>query len=139
MEEGNMNNRFGQAVLITGIVLFLTIATASPLFARTSSHTKSGDIDVIYPSKIASGPELQPGTYKVELDSKATSPEILFYQNSKLVAQAPAKLVDEGKKSDQTEVFYSTVGSEHVITQIDLQGWTQEVMFEPSRTAGMGS
>jgi hypothetical protein len=67
------------------------------------------------------------------------SSEVMFYQNNKLVAQAPAKLVDSGKKNDQTEVYYNTAGKEHVITQIDIQGWTRKVMFNPSQSVGKAS
>lgn len=96
------------------------------------SHPRSGRIDVLYPSRLANGPNLQPGTYKVELASNATSPEVMFYQDGKLVAQAPAKLVDDGRKNDETKVYYNTAGQQHVITEIDLQGWEQKVMFNTS-------
>jgi hypothetical protein len=134
-----MRHHLWKAVLVAGTALFLTAATAFPLFAKTSNHLKSGQIDVIYPVEVANGHTLRPGNYKVELDNKTSSPKILFYQEGKLVAQAPAKLVDESKKNDQTEVFYKAAGNGHVIAQIDLQGWKQNVVLTPSGTMGTGS
>ena len=134
-----MRNRFWQAFLVAGTALFLTTATAFPLFAKGNNHFKSGQIHVIYQSQVANGTALEPGNYKVELDNQTSSPKVLFYQQGKLVAQAPAKLVDQTKKNEETEVFYSKAGSEHVITQIDLQGWTQNVIFNTSGQTGMGS
>jgi hypothetical protein len=130
-----MRNRFYRTVLVAVTASLLTAGTALARSAEKSSRPKSGQIDVIYPSKIAAGPELQPGTYTVELGEHASSPEIMFYQNGKLVGQAPAQLVDNGKKTSETEVDYDTAGNERVITEIRLRGWTQKVVFNPSASA----
>jgi hypothetical protein len=54
---------------------------------------------------------LQSGKYKVVLNNSSTAPEIGFYQNDKLVARVPAKLVDLGKKISETEITYDTRGA----------------------------
>jgi hypothetical protein len=73
---------------------------------------------------------LQSGEYKVVLNNNSTTPEVGFYQNGKLVAQVPAKLVDQGKKFDETEIHYDIRGANtYVITQMDLSGWREEVLF----------
>jgi hypothetical protein len=126
-----MKTRVGAILLAAATASFLAASTAFARFGK-GSHPKSGEITVIYPSKIANGPELKPGTYKVEVNDHTSSPQVAFYQDGKLVAQVPAKLVDQGKKLDTTQVYYDTVGNDRVITQIDLQGWTQKVMFGSS-------
>jgi hypothetical protein len=73
---------------------------------------------------------LQSGEYKVVLNNNSTTPEIGFYQDGKLVAQVPAKLVDQGKKINETKIYYDTRGANtQVITQMDLSGWREEVLF----------
>ena len=73
------------------------------------------------------------------LNNNSTTPEIGFYQNGKLVAQVPAKLVDQGKKFDETAIHYDTQGANtHVITEMDLSGWKEKVLFGQN-DSGAGS
>ena len=129
-----MTNRFFRMALIAATMSFLGAGTA----LAKSSHSKTVRIDVLYPSRIANGSELKPGNYKMEVANNATKPEVMFYENNKLVAQAPAQLV-AGEKSADTEVHYTTTGDEHVITQIDLKGWTEKVMFNSSGSTRTGT
>ena len=125
-----------QAALIAVTATFLTAATA---WAGTSNHHESGNVDLIYASRIVNGPMLKAGTYRVELVSKASSPEVMFYQDGKLMGKAQPKLVNEAKKIDQTEIQYNTAGNKHVITEIDVHGWRQELKFPSSQSTAMGS
>ena len=64
------------------------------------------------------------------LNNNSPTPEIGFYQNGKLVAQVPAKLVDQGKKINETKIYYDTRGADtQVITEMDLSGWREKVLF----------
>jgi hypothetical protein len=73
---------------------------------------------------------LQSGKYKVVLNNNSPTPEMGFYHNGKLVAQVPAKLVDQGKKINETKIYYDTRGADtQVITQMDLSGWREKVLF----------
>jgi hypothetical protein len=130
-----VRNRFSRIILIAASGLFLTAGTA---LAR-SSHSKTAQITVLYTSKIGNGPELKPGNYKVEVAANAKPIEVTFYQNGRLVAQAPAKLVNEGKKADDTQIYYNNAGNEHVITRLDMQGWNEQVMFPASGHNAAGS
>src|SRR5690242_18701678 len=84
---------------------------------------KCKTVDVVYQSKLGNGPELQPGQYKVEVNEASTTPEVMFYQDGKLVAKAPVKLVDMGKKADATEIDYNQASHQQVITSMRLDGW----------------
>jgi hypothetical protein len=131
---------FYQIALIAVAATFLALrprcGRGHPRPAITPSQPRS---KIIYASRIANGTELQPGTYKVELTPNASSPELIFYQEGKLVAKAPVTLVNEGKKIDQTEIQYNTAADQHVITEIDVHGWRQEIKFRTSKETGMGS
>jgi hypothetical protein len=97
-------------------------------FGRSSK--KSADVDIYQTGRIRGGPTLQSGEYKVVLNNNSTTPEIGFYQNGKLVAEVPAKLVDQGQKINETKVYYDTTGADtQVITQMDLSGWRKKVVF----------
>ena len=97
-------------------------------FGRSSKKTT--DVDIYQTAQIPGGPTLQPGEYKVVLNNNSPTPQVGFYQKGKLVAQVPAKLVDQGKEFDETAITYATQGAEtHVITQMDLSGWRKKVVF----------
>jgi hypothetical protein len=118
-------------LVATGMLVAASMAFAKfPSLDFGHSSKKSADVNIIQTARIPGGATLQPGEYKVALNDNSSTPEIGFYQNGKLVAQAPAKLVDQGKKFDETEVFYDTRGgSTEVITEMDLSGWREEVLF----------
>jgi len=121
-----------KAMLVaTGILVAASMAFAKfPLFDLGHSSKKSANVNLFEPGRIPGGPTLQPGKYKVVLNSNSPTPEIGFYQNGKLVAQVPAKLVDQSKKIDQTEITYVTrSGNTQVITEMDLGGWRDKVFF----------
>jgi hypothetical protein len=90
---------------------------------------KSKTVDVVYQAKLGNGPELQPGQYKLAVSEASSTPEVMFYQDNKLVAEAPVKLVDMGKKADATEIDYNRGSNQQVITSIRLDGWNQEIVL----------
>ncbi len=88
--------------------------------------------DVVYisqHSKIGVDTELEPGTYRVEVQRHEDSAEVLFFQERDLVATAHATLSKEEAKSNQTEVHSEEVDGERVITSIWLQGWKESLVF----------
>ena len=114
-----------------GILVAASMAFAKfPLLDFGHSSKKSADVDIFQAARIPGGPTLQSGEYQVVLNNTSTTPEIGFYQNGKLVAQVPAKLVDQGKKISETEITYDTQGANtQVITEMDLSGWREKVLF----------
>ncbi|MGD0126851.1 MAG: hypothetical protein ABSF46_15930 [Terriglobia bacterium] len=95
-----------------GMLVVVSMAFAKfPLLDLGHSSKKSGNIDIMQTARIPGGPTLQSGKYKVVLNNSSTAPEIGFYQNDKLVARVPAKLVDLGKKISETEITYDTRGA----------------------------
>jgi hypothetical protein len=121
------------------------LVAASMAFAKFPSldfgrsAKKSADVEIYQTTRIPGGPTLHSGEYKVVLNNNSPTPEIGFYRSGKLVAQVPAKLVDKGKKFDETEIYYDTQGSDiQVIKQMDLSGWREEVVFGQN-DSGTGS
>jgi len=97
-------------------------------FGRSSK--KSATVEIDQTARIPGGPTLQSGEYQVVLNNNSTAPEIGFYQDGKLVAQVPAKLVDQAKKINETKIFFDTRGANtQVITEMDLHGWRDKVFF----------
>jgi hypothetical protein len=114
--------------------------TGTMVFAGSFSHHhshKSARVDIVGVTKVPGGPMLQPGTYRVTLLNTSSVPEIGFYQEGKLVGQAPVKLVDQAKKISQTELLTNTEPNRtNVLSEMDLSGWTQKLMFETSTAMG---
>jgi hypothetical protein len=114
--------------------------TGTMALAGSSGHHhshKSATVDLVGVTKVPGGPTLQSGTYRVTLLSPSSVPEIGFYQDGKLVGEAPVKLVDQGKKISQTELL-TNAGPNHtnVLTEMDLSGWSQKLMFQTSTAMG---
>jgi hypothetical protein len=133
-----MKGRFiAYGILLPASLLALTLGTA---LARPSAAVKSSTVDVLYQARLGNGPELQPGQYKVKVSENSSAPELMFYQDNKLVAETPVKLVDMGKKADATEIDYNQKNNQQIITSIRLDGWNQEVVLPgPASTPNSGS
>jgi hypothetical protein len=113
-------------------------------FARRShnadSRGRSAGVDIEWSAMIPNGPSLSQGHYKVTLNTQSGSPELEFYQDGKLVGQAPVTLVPESMKNEQTQVYYNN-GNEgdRTITEFDLSGWREKLVFKtPTAMARMG-
>jgi len=135
--ETHMQVKVPKLILTTMAVVSFTGTMA---LAGSSSHhhsNKSATVDIVGVMKVPGGPTLQSGSYRVALLSPSSVPEIGFYQEGKLVGQAPVKLVDQGKKISETEVL-TNAGPNHtnVLTEMDLSGWTQKLMFGTSPAMG---
>jgi len=61
-----------------------------------------------------------------------------FYQDKKLVGQAPVQLVDQGRKSVDTEVHVNKADGNTVLTEIEVMGWTKSLQFGQA-AGGSGS
>jgi hypothetical protein len=126
-----MNAKGLKPILTTvAFVLFTTSMALAGFPGLHNSAGRSADVDFTQTVKVPNGPTLQPGTYKVALLNDSSAPEVAFYRNDKLVGQAPVKLIDQGQKIRQTEV-YTQIQDDHsqVITEMDFSGWTEKVVF----------
>jgi hypothetical protein len=128
-----MRSFFKPALAATVAVIFAGSLASANFWGHNKSALKSGNIILSQNEKIANGPELKAGNYKVELLKKSPVPQVAFYQNGKLVVQASAKLVNAPMKNDETKVL-SDQGKNHtpIITEMDLKGWNQNVVFSGS-------
>ncbi len=93
------------------------------------SADRSTRVTLASSEKLAGGPMLPAGTYRMEVPENVTNPHVMFYKDGKLVAKALAKVVTKTQKNPYTEVDSSKEGSEDVITEIRPSGWTEVVMF----------
>ena len=118
-------------LVAAGILVAASMAFAKfPSFDLGHSSKQSARVAIDQTARIPGGPTLQSGKYEVVLNNNSPTPEIGFYQNGKLVAQVPAKLVDQGKKINETKIYYDARGANtQVITQMDLSGWREKVLF----------
>jgi hypothetical protein len=111
--------------LATMIALFLATGLA---FAKTKGVTLDRT------AKLADGPQLAAGSYKVDVLNMQNKPEVVFYQGKDVVAKVPAKLVAEPMKAEHTEVTYNTAMRPQVIIEIQLSGWKDKLVFSNPTT-----
>lgn len=102
-------------------------------FATGLIFAKSENVNLIYRGEVGNSVTLAPGNYKVVLNTASQSPEASFYKDGKLMGTAPVRVVAEGQKNNQTEVYYSSP-TNHVrqITQIDFSGQRDHLIFNKS-------
>ncbi len=104
-----------------------------PGFSGESHQGKKGDVTLAEPARLANGPELKAGDYQVAVSREGAQSMVNFFQNDKLIAQAPAKLVATGQKIDETAVdLNEPSGPPGEITAVELQGWHQKIVLENS-------
>ena len=120
-----MSKRMGYPILSTLVctLVFVSIAAAH-------------EVSIMHQAKVGSGPELQPGTYRVEVEKNQDSAEVLFFQGEELVVTAPATLTKENLKSNFTEVHYDQVDGGWVITKIRLAGSKEGLVFKQDTPEG---
>ena len=125
-------------VAAAGILFAASVAFAKfPSFDLGHSSKQSARVAIDQTARIPGGPTLQSGKYQVVLNNDSATPEIGFYQNGKLIAQVPAKLVDQGKKINETKIYYDTRSDNtQVITQIDLSGWREKNLVQQESRRG---
>ena len=125
------------SILLPASLFVLVLGTA---LARSPALSKSSSVDVIYHARLGNGAELQPGHYKVTVSENPNAPELMFYQDNKLVAETLVKLVDMGKKAQATEVDYNRESNQQVITGMRFGGWSEEVILPgATNTSNSGS
>jgi len=91
---------------------------------------KAKEITISDPAKLASGPELKPGSYKVDLVKTEEAAEVVFYRGDELVAKSAAKLVEEPRKAAYTQIVYDTQETPKVIKEMVLRGSKERIIFE---------
>ena len=114
-----MLKRMQWQVLVTVIctVVFVSIAAAH-------------EVRISRLAKVGNGPELQAGTYRVEVVKNPDSPEVRFYKEGDVVATAPATWTKEAVKCISTEVHAEEVAGRRVITKIWLEGSKESLVFK---------
>jgi hypothetical protein len=123
-----MNPIYLTPVLAASLAMFAGSAHAKSLRLH-KSPSKSAQVTLVSSVKLADGTQLEPGTYKVEVSDNAQSPEALFYKGSALIARSPVKLESQPQKSNQTAILTKNQGSDSVITEIQLSGRTEKLVF----------
>jgi hypothetical protein len=96
------------------------------------------EVKISYRARLGNGPELQPGTYRLEVVKNQDTSEAAFYKGKDLVIRVPITIAADSVKSEQTEVHYELLDSGRVINQIRLGGWKDRLVFrEPAQTPAM--
>ena len=93
------------------------------------SADRSTNVTLGSSAQLGNGSVLPAGTYRMEVPENVTAPEVMFYKDGKIVAQAKAKVVTQTGKNPYTEVDSTKKGSQDVITEIRPGGWTEDLLF----------
>ena len=121
-----MRNRFLICLLGTGMVMALSAGVAT---------AKTNTVQFVYPAKLGNGSTLDPGSYRVVVMNDSSQPKVAFYQGHRQVAEASVKLVSVPKKNSETQIIYDqSHKNSNVVTEIDLDGWNQNMVFSKTAT-----
>lgn len=102
-----------------------TLACALVFVSVAAAH----EVSISQRVRIGNGPELQPGTYRVEVVKNQDSAEVTFSQGGDLVVTVPVTLTTEASKCKSTEIYSEAVDGGRVITKIRLQGSKESLVF----------
>jgi hypothetical protein len=96
---------------------------------------KTNTVQFAYRTSLGNGTVLNPGSYRVVVINDSSTPKVAFYQGSKQVAETPVRLVPVSKKNSETQVIYDqSHKNSNVLTEIDLDGWNQNMVFHQTAT-----
>jgi len=104
-------------------------------FARSwfgKSSTKAYAVTLDSAAKLTNGTELQAGNYTVKVPENTQTPEVEFYAGGKLIAKEQANVQTQSEKNPYTALELNTQGNTPVITEVDLGGMTEKLVFSGS-------
>jgi len=79
---------------------------------------------------VVSGTTLPAGQYAVRWEAQNPQASVEFVRNKKVVASAPCKLEDRGKKYDSSTVIYATnPDGSNAISEIRFAGSSEVLVF----------
>ena len=113
-----MNDKTIHQVLLTTIFVL-----------AAAGFTLAHEVVISDQAKLGNGPELQPGSYQIELIKNQDTSEAAFYKAGDLVIRVPVMIVAESEKSRQTEMHYETLDQGRVINQIRVAGSKETLVF----------
>lgn len=101
--------------------LISTLALASLAVAQ--------EVMILDGSKVGNGPELEGGTYRLQVIRNRDSTKVLFYKGGDLLAARSATVVKQTKKARHTEIDYLDPDGENIITRIWIEGSKESLIF----------
>ncbi len=110
------------------------LLAASLLSASAFAKDKTGaKFTLLYKSQVGAT-ELTPGSYKLQWEGTGDSVQIKVLQDGKIVATAPAKLVQDAKPAAETMVTYRTDGDKVTVEAIDLSNVGQSLVITDTQS-----
>lgn len=120
---------FKSALGLAAALLMTASLSFAHLWGTHKSSAKSANITFDSPMTLANGKTLDAGSYRMEVSPDSPAPEVTFYKDGKSVAEAPAKVVTEDQKNSHTEIDSTRQGSDNVINEIRVSGWSENLVF----------
>ena len=109
-------------IFLVSVVLVLAYAISG--FAKTARN-----VDIQHPI-VVSGTTLPASQYAVRWETQNAQASVEFVRGKKVVASAPCKLEDRGKKYDSSTVMYVTnPDGSNTISEIRFAGSSQVLVF----------
>jgi hypothetical protein len=109
-------------IFLVSVVLVLAYAISG--FAKTARN-----VDIEH-AVVVSGTTLPAGQYAVRWEAQNPQASVEFVRNRKVVASAPCKLEDRGKKYDSSTVIYATnPNGSNTISEIRFAGSSEVLVF----------
>ncbi len=97
--------------------------------SHKSSNSRATSITLQNSMKFSNGITLPAGTYRLSVPKNEKSAEVTFTQDGKVIATEKARVVDEQKKYDSTEIDSVNQGNVEQLTAIRPGGWDEELVF----------
>jgi len=117
-----MSARKYLGIFLVSVVLVLAHAISG--FAKTARN-----LDIEH-AVVVNGTTLPAGQYAVRWEAQSTQASVEFVRNKKVIASAPCKLEDRGKKYNSSSVSYATnPNGANAISEIRFAGSSEVLVF----------
>ena len=106
------------------VSVVLVLAYGIPGLAKTARN-----VDIEH-AVVVSGTTLPAGQYAVRWEAQNPQASVEFVRNKKVIASAPCKLEDRGKKYNSSSVIYATnPNGANAISEIRFAGSSEVLVF----------
>jgi hypothetical protein len=113
-------------------VLSTTLVAIVAMTFFVAAKTKDSRNMVLYYEATVGGSHLASGPYSVKWETRSPEATVSFVQGNKIVATAPGKLVDRGKKYLANEVVFNmTPDGARTIREIRFRDSSEVIEFNP--------
>ncbi|MBS1791576.1 MAG: hypothetical protein JST85_27955 [Acidobacteria bacterium] len=118
------------------MAIMITTVTALTGVAHGKTHTVRVNVEQ---DMMIGNAQVEKGNYKMIVNQQTGELEVQSERTGKIVATTKGQIVENNKKSPDTEILLSNRGNTAVMTGLRMEGQKMSLNLEPANNAAGGS